>query len=213
MPACCYEQIGLNEIFTERVLTRDTRRYRARGIDPRARKLFREIQQRVDLRDVRTLEVGAGIGGLSIEMARAGATARAIDATPFAVRTARVLAQEQGVADRTTFIEGDFTTIHPEPADVVVLDRVVCCYPDWRALVDRAAGAADRLLAFTWPRDNTIARFAIAAANAWERVLRRRFRLHLHPPALMMRRMHELGFRPVVTGHYRVWEVVIAERV
>lgn len=212
MPSCCYERIGLNEIFTERVLKRDTRRYRARGIDPRARELLRQIRARIDLANSRTLEAGAGIGGLTIEFARAGAVAHAIDATPFAVRTARMLAQEQGVADRTTFQEGDFTTTKPERADVVVLDRVVCCFPDWRALVDRAAGTADRLLAFTWPRSNTIARVAISIVNLWERLLRRRFRLHLHSPEAMMRRMRELGFEPTITGHFWLWEIVIAER-
>lgn len=212
MSVCCYERIGLNEIFTERVLKRDTRRYRARGIDPRARLLLEQIRRRVNLRNIRTLEGGAGIGGLTIEMARAGATARAVDATPFAVRTARVLAEEQGVAEQTTFMEADFTAMKPERADVVVLDRVVCCYPDWRALVDRAATSADRILAFTWPRDNTISRAAIATANAWERLLRRRFRLHLHPTSEMMRRMNELGFRAEITGHHFLWEIVIAER-
>jgi len=212
MPSCCYERIGLNEIFTERVLRRDARRYRARGIDPRAHELLRQIRARVDFANRQTLEVGAGIGGLTIEFARAGATARAIDATPFAVRTARRLAREQGVADRTTFLEGDFTIAEPERADIVVLDRVVCCFPDWRALVDRAAGTADRLLAFTWPRNSAIARVAISLANTWERLLRRRFRLHVHSPDAMMRRMRELGFEPTVTGHFWLWEIVVAER-
>lgn len=212
MPACCYERIGLNEVFTERVLRRDVRRYRARGIHPRARALFRQIQQRIRLEGARTLEVGAGIGGLTIEMARAGATARAIDATPFAVTTARMLAQEQGVADRTTFMEADFTAAPPERADIVVLDRVVCCYPDWQALIDRAAQSADRLLAFTWPAETTLGRVAIRLANTWERLLRRRFRVHLHPTSRMMGRMRERGFKPVVTGRHFIWEIVIAER-
>lgn len=212
MPSCCYERIGLNEIFTEKVLKRDTRRYRARGIDPRARRVFDEIRKRMELENRRTLEVGAGIGGLTIEMARAGAMANAIDATPFAVMTARILAKEQSVSDRTTFTEADFTTTTPERADVVVLDRVVCCYPDWRALVDKAAASAEQLLVLSWPRDNTVARVAISLANTWERVLRRTFRLHLHPPEMMMQRMRELGFQPVVTGHYWLWEIVVAAR-
>ena len=40
-----------------------------------------------------------------------------------------------------------------EAADVVTLDRVICCYPDMEALVGRSAERALRLYGLVHPRD------------------------------------------------------------
>ena len=46
-----------------------------------------------------------------------------------------------------------------EPADLVVLNQVVCCTPDGPALVGSAAGLTRVALAFTYPRDRPSFRF------------------------------------------------------
>jgi 2-polyprenyl-3-methyl-5-hydroxy-6-metoxy-1,4-benzoquinol methylase len=206
---------GLNEIFTERVSRHDARKFRRRGLDKRARKLVRALQRKIDLEGRSTLEIGIGTGGLTVELLRRGvARAVGVDAIANQLAYARELAQEFGVADRLELREGDFTSISSNigNADVVVLDRVVCCYPDWRTLLDAAATRAGAAVAMSYPRVSWYNRVWISTANLGMRVLRRTFRLHLHSPVAMHNLLRERGFTPQVVGHRFAWELLIAIR-
>jgi magnesium-protoporphyrin O-methyltransferase len=69
----------------------------------------------------------------------------------------------------TQFIQGDFVAISgtlPD-ADVVTLDRVVCCYPDAEVLLGAAAARTRQLLALTYPRDRWYVRTLFASGNFW----------------------------------------------
>ena len=87
----------------------------------------------------------------------------------------------------TKFILDDFARIAPvlPDADVVTLDRVVCCYPDSEALLRGAADRARRLLAFTYPRDRWYVRTLFALENFWLRLTGNRFRAFVHSPQRM----------------------------
>ena len=141
---CCGD-VGLTEVFNERFMRRDARQYRKHGLDKRTRLLLQLVEASMKLPGSRSLEGGAGAGALTVELARRGVSdARAIDAMPVAIRYARELAGHFDVLDNVHFDIGDFAdpALSAEPADLVVLDRVVCCYPDWRALLSNAAQRA-----------------------------------------------------------------------
>jgi magnesium-protoporphyrin O-methyltransferase len=206
---------GLDEIFTERVSRHDARKFQRRGLDPRARKLLRGLERLVGLQNRTTLEIGLGAGGFTIEMPERGAaTATGVDAIAGQLEQARRLAEAHGVADRLQLKQGDVTEIAAElpRADVVVLDRVVCCYPDWNALLGAAAAHTTRALALSYPREAWYTRAWIASANFAMRLMRRTFRLYLHSPAAMHELLRTHGFAPQVIGHRAVWELLIATR-
>ena len=73
------------------------------------------------------------------------------------------------------------------PADVVTLDRVVCCYPRFEPPLTAAARHARRCLAISYPRDVSFARVAMAVDNALRRLKGKTFRTVLHPPHEMER--------------------------
>lgn len=206
---------GLNEIFTDKLSEHDARKFRRRGLDKRARRMLRALEQRVGLRGRSTLEVGLGAGGFTIELLRRGASrAVGVDAVDNQLRSARQLAQEAGVAEKLQLKHGDFTDIaHDLPsADVVVLDRVVCCYPDWRALLENAASHAQSAIVMSYPRNAWYARAWVSTANAFMRLLGRTFRLHLHPPDAMQSLLRGRGFTPELIGHRGIWEMLIAQK-
>ncbi len=206
---------GLNEIFTDKVSEHDARKFRRRGLDKRARRMLRALEQHVGLRGRSTLEVGLGTGGFTIEMLRRGASrAVGVDAVDNQLRSARQLAQEAGVAELLELKHGDFTDIaHDLPAaDVVVLDRVVCCYPDWRALLEQATAHAQSAIVMSYPRDVWYARAWVSTANFFMRTLRRAFRLHLHPPDAMQSLLRGRGFTTDLIGHRGIWELLIAQK-
>jgi 2-polyprenyl-3-methyl-5-hydroxy-6-metoxy-1,4-benzoquinol methylase len=207
---------GLDEIFTNDVSKRDARKYQRRGLDVRARRMLRALEKRIGLRGRTTLEVGMGIGGLTIEMLRRGTSASfGVDALGNQLRQAQRLAEEAGVGDRLKLRQGDFTEIADEvpPVDVVVLDRVVCCYPNWQSLLGEATTHARTAIVMSYPRASWYNRIWIKSANLAMRALRRAFRLHLHSPADMRGLLERSGFTTEVIGHRLPWELLMATRV
>jgi cyclopropane fatty-acyl-phospholipid synthase-like methyltransferase len=211
--ACCSGE-GAREFFTERVARRDARRYRKRGLDARARRVvdflaFRGIEER------RVLEVGGGTGTIQLELLKAGAARTVnVELSPAYEAEAGSLLAEAGLVGRVERILGDFVERAPdlEPAEAVVMHKVVCCYPDYRGLVGAAADRAGRHLVLTFPRDSWWVRLGIRAGNALEWARRQSFRAHVHPPAAILGTAKERGFRVVSTHRGAVWEFTALER-
>lgn len=212
--SCRCPEVGLEEVFDEDFARKDANRYRKRGLPPRARKLLRLVEKQIDLRNLQSLEAGAGAGGLTIELARRGAAhARGIDAVRVAIEQAQSLARDFGVTDRTGFAVGDFARMTDQPnADLVILDRVVCCYPDWTPLLENAAACARRVIALSYPADRTLAKIVIRLINAGQAILRRRFRLQFHSPAAMLGLLARNGFSVREQQRYWFWEISVASR-
>ncbi|HEY0305104.1 MAG TPA: methyltransferase domain-containing protein [Longimicrobiales bacterium] len=206
---------GLSEIFTERVSKHDARKFRRRGLDVRARRLLNAIDRAVRLKNKSTLEIGIGTGGLTVEMLKRGAkSAVGVDAINNQLQQAHLLALEAGVSDRLALKQGDATELSEQlpPSDVVVLDRVVCCYPDMVALLHTASTHARGAVAMSYPRAAWYTRLWVKSANVGMAVLRRTFRLYLHSPPAMHALLRQHGFLPRVVGHRGVWELLIAAR-
>jgi 2-polyprenyl-3-methyl-5-hydroxy-6-metoxy-1,4-benzoquinol methylase len=139
---CCTRYCAAEAQFNRKVAERDLRRYRRRGADATTRLMLAELR-RWPLEGRQLLDVGGGIGVISRELADTGvASATIVEASPAYLEVARREAGSQYGSRPTQFILGDFAVIAgtlPE-ADVVTLDRVVCCYPDAEALLQQAAG-------------------------------------------------------------------------
>jgi magnesium-protoporphyrin O-methyltransferase len=202
-------------MFDDRIARHEAKRFRRKGLTVRARRLLAAIESALPLNRMRSLEVGAGIGGLTISLLRRGVTrASIVDASSAYVVTARLLADEMGVGDRLDIECGDFVERADalEPVDLVVLDRVVCCYPAWQQLLPAAAHKANRALAFTWPRDVWWSRAGVAFINFALRFRASPFRVFVHPTRAMREALASLGFGTRIAGYWGPWEVVLAER-
>jgi magnesium-protoporphyrin O-methyltransferase len=95
---------------------------------------------------------------------------------------------------------------------VVVLHRVVCCYPDYERLLGAVAEHAGRLVVFSYPRRNIVSRAVIASQNLGFRLLGREFRVFAHPPAAMLAALGERGLRETFAHHGLIWRVAGLER-
>jgi len=150
--ACCTGYCAAETQFDGKVAEKDLRRYRRRGADVTTRLLLEELC-RQPMEGWRLLDVGGGIGVISAELADTGvASVTMVEASPAYLEIARRKVGSRYGSRPTQFILGDFTAIAntlPD-ADVVTLDRVVCCYPDGEALLREAAGRARQILAFTY---------------------------------------------------------------
>ena len=120
----------------------------------------------------------------------------------------------RGVADRVTARIGDFVALAPDidQADVVTLDKVVCCYVDMPALLGRAADRARRMVGLVFPRETWWTRVAARLIAAWGWLTRSPVRWRLHPPADIDRVLAGAGFERHDVSRDFIWHVVLYRR-
>jgi len=161
------------------------------------------------------LDVGAGVGAVHLELLDAGAaTAVDVDASPAFVAAARDEAARRGHADRVTYRVGDVVAVGEDvaPADIVALDRVVCCYPDMAALVTMTADRARRRYGLVYPRDPTWIRAGARVGNALAGLFRSKTRIHVHPTRDVEGLVRAAGLEERVRRTTTFWQVVVYER-
>jgi magnesium-protoporphyrin O-methyltransferase len=212
--AGCCDPRRYDQIFGARFARRSAARYRTKGLDTAASRMV-ELLAEQGLDGATVLEIGGGVGDLQIELLRRGAArATNLELSPGYEAEAARLLQEAGLADRVTRRQADIVAdpTAAEPADVVVLHRVVCCYPDYARLLGAAADHARRHLVFSHPPRNAISRTVIGTQNALLRLARREFRAFAHPPADMLATLAEHGMRVTAQLPAPVWQVVAVSR-
>jgi magnesium-protoporphyrin O-methyltransferase len=195
------------------VARRDARRYRKSGLDKAGRRLVDAVVER-GIDGASVLEGGGGIGAIQIELLAAGAaTATNVELSGAYEHEAAALLEERGLEGRVERRLGDFVTDDVSPADVVVLHRVVCCYPDHRALVDVASARTTRLLALVLPRERRLTRIGVRAVNGALRLRRCGFRSFVHPLDEIVETAEAHGLRPALVAPVGpVWQLAVLER-
>jgi magnesium-protoporphyrin O-methyltransferase len=173
--------------------------------------------RRLDLEGWSVLELGCGLGSLTFELLRSGASrATGVDLSPASIERAAERARGAGLADRARFVVGDAATVDVEAHDLVVLDKVICCYPDVEALLAGSVPKARRAYALSLPSSRGLrgiaARMAFWAENVWRWVKRDPFRSHVHDLDRIEPMLAEHGFAPRSRVHRLIWHVAVHER-
>jgi hypothetical protein len=210
---CCSGK-GCDEFFDERAARRDARGYSRKGLDGTARRIV-ELVQRRGVEGKTVLEVGGGIGAIQLELLQAGAARTVnVELSPAYDPYAAELLRRNGVEERADRRLFDFAERAEEldPADVVVLHRVVCCYPDYETLVGAAADHAREQLLLTFPRDAWWIRLGIGTINGLQRLRRKAFRVYSHAPASILGVASARGLEVATQERGRLWELVSFER-
>jgi 2-polyprenyl-3-methyl-5-hydroxy-6-metoxy-1,4-benzoquinol methylase len=199
------------EPFGSRTARRDARRYRRHGLDPTARRMV----ELTDPAGRAVLEVGAGVGALQAEVLRRGATrATGVDLSPAYEREADALLTEQGVRERADRVVADLTA-DPEavdPADVVVLHRVVCCTSAPEELLRIAGSLSRRRLVLSFPRPTAWLRAAAGLTNTVAAVIGWGWRFRVHDPSLLVGAVESAGLRLRTLERGRIWQIAVLDR-
>jgi SAM-dependent methyltransferase len=210
---CCSTE-ALEQQFGPKVAAAELRRYRRRGAGRTTRLLLDGLRGRLPP-DASLLDIGAGIGALHHELL-AGGVARAWAVEPSAafLEADETEARRRGHAGRVQFIHADIRTAAATlpSADIVTLDRVVCCDPDYEHLLRLSLGKARRLFAYSYPRDRVAVRTVVAMQNLLRRLRGTRFRVFVHPPERMTALIRAAGFTAVFQARTLVWQVDVYAR-
>ena len=211
--SCCPPR-GYTRLFSKRAARRDAKRYRREGLDDTAATMVGFLQERgVDGASV--LEIGGGVGAIQLELLEAGAErATNLELSPEYEEEAASLAHEHGLEGRIERRLGDVVEA-PElagEADAVVMHRVVCCYPDYDALVGAAAERARALPRHELPAPALAVRAGLGAMNVGARLLRWEYRTWVHPPEALVAAAERRGLVLARETSGRIWQVAALER-
>ena len=129
---------------------------------------------------------------------------------------AKQLALSSGFHDRASFSVGDGADTNLPKADIVILDRVVCCYPEMNRLVKNSLDACISSYTLSVPRDDGVWWYFIKLAMWLKRVYLNlkqcQAYTYLHSTASMKRLIEDEGFREVLRDTVGPWLIWIFAR-
>ena len=213
MASCCPSR-DYRRLFNQRFARRLANRYSKRGLDTTARTMV-EFLRELGIEGASILEIGGGVGEIQVELLQAGAArAQNLELSPAYEHEAHKLAGQAGVQGRLHWRIHDLAQDPGavDPADLVVLHRVVCCYPDYARLLGAAADHARRALVFSYPPRNAVSRAFYVVFNLVMRLTRSSFRGFAHPPGAMLAVLEDHGLRRTYERRSRIWQVAGLER-
>lgn len=211
--SCCQCQ-GADSLFSGSRVSRELKSYRRKGPRGTTRALIDALKAE-GVQGLSLLDIGGGVGAIQHALLQAGAT-RAIgaDASSAYLGAAKQEAERLGHADRVIQRFGDFVEIAPglESADIVTLDRVICCYHDMESLVALSVGKADRLYGVVYPRDRWWTKAGQGFLNALLWLSRNPFRVFVHSSARVDEIVRRAGFKQRYRSFTPSWQVVLYGR-
>jgi magnesium-protoporphyrin O-methyltransferase len=211
---CCTPK-GYRTIFSEKSAQSEAKRYRRKGLDKLSRRIA-ELIKKGGIEGRTMLEVGGGIGAIELELVTAGAArATSVELTPTYEEAASELLRERNLGDRVERRLGDFVEAGTdlEAADIVILNRVVCCYPDMPKLVSAAAERTRSTLVLTFPNNRWWTRLGLSLVNLVFRLLRVQFQIFMHPPDRILAEAERHGLRARLSQPGLVWQLAAFDRV
>jgi magnesium-protoporphyrin O-methyltransferase len=167
------------------------------------------------VQDATVLEIGGGVGQIQIELLKRGAaSATNLELSSAYDAEARQLLAEASLTGRVErrLVDIAANPAAVEPADIVVLHRVVCCYPDYSTLLAAAADHARQQVVFSYPPRNLVSRAVVGTQNLLFRLLRRDFRTFAHPPTAMLAVLAEHGLSSVAAHRGSMWQIGAGSR-
>lgn len=209
---CCATS-GTNKYFSGRAGT-FKKKFRRRGLDKPSR-LISDALTREGIQEKTLLDIGCGAGGLHLTLLQRGArSAQGVEIAEGMLEAARSLATQLGLADKVMYIQGDFVRMNGgiSQADVVILDKVVCCYPEYEELIAKSADKAADLYAVSFPRDAVIPKLGFRGIAWLGDMLKWSFHPYYHNPAAIGAAIQKRGFREVYSGWTALWSVKVFRR-
>ena len=210
----CAQCLGIEDMFDGKRAASELSRYHRHGPGKTSSLLLDGIAAE-GVAGLTVLDVGAGLGAVHLGLLSAGASAAVdVDASAGYLKAAKQEAERQGMAGRIRHLHGNFVELAPEvpAADIVALDRVICCYDDAQSLLDCAAAKAGRILGLVYPIDSGLMKFARGLLNWLLRALRKRFQIYVHPSTQVEAIARSHGFRKRTYHRRGIWQVVVYAR-
>ncbi len=210
---CCNVN-GLNEVFNKSKAAKESKKYLRNGLDRRAAMVLGCLTDQ-GISGASILEIGCGVGSLHMELLKRGAgSAIGVEVSQSYVEAATDLSRNLGFQDSTQYHTGNFVDLEDDipSADMVILDRVICCYPDMEGLVTASTRHTQRLYVLTYPCRTWWMRVGAWIFNFGLIATRRQFRFFLHNPEEIGATIKAAQFSLIESAKHGPWEMAAYQR-
>jgi len=204
----------VEKTFDDGTAQRNLKDYRTKGPGKTTRLLLEALKS-ADIQGLTLLDIGGGVGVIQHELLKEGATSViAVDASPAYLQVAQQVAARQGHKEHITYHHGDFVELAPQlpQADIVTLEKVICCYPDMEALVSLSSSRAGKFYGVVFPRDTWWMRIGGHLINLSFRLQRSAFRFFVHPTKEIEAVVRTQGFQRRFYRTTFMWQVIVYAR-
>jgi len=205
---------GIENIFDQRRAAQLLEKTRRRGPQKTTRVLLEALKSR-GVEGKSLLDIGGGIGVIQHELLECGlAEVTGVEASSAYLETTRAETERRGHAARARYFLSDFVALAPAipAADIVTLDRVICCYNDMKGLVSASSKKAGDTYGLVYPRGTLWAKLSILALNAVLWLRGSPFRVFVHPPETVDSIVRTNGLSPFFSRTAGMWQVVVYAR-
>ncbi len=210
----CPQCRGLESIFDDKTAAKELKSYRKKGPSKTSRLLIEALKTE-GIENLTLLDIGGGVGAIQHELFKAGIKkATNVDASSAYLNTAQKEAQQQGNSSKVTYHHGNFVELASEltSADIVTLDRAICCYPDMPALVGASSEKAIKLYGLVYPRDTWWLKIGKTIINLGLWLFRASFRFFVHPTSAVEAILQEKGLRRCFQHKTLLWQIAVFSR-
>jgi hypothetical protein len=210
---CCQCQ-GIETRFNQKRAVQKLNQYRQKDLEKTTHILI-EVLKAEGVRGRTLLDIGGGVGAIQHELLRAGmVSATNVEASIAYITAAKEEAEWQGHAAQMSHYHGNFIDLAANipPADIVTLDRVICCYHDMQRLVELSSAKATKLYGLVYPRDTWWVNFGFFFENFTLWLQRNPFRVFVHPTEEVDAIVRSNGLEQRFYQEAGMWQVVVYGR-
>lgn len=211
---CCQCQ-GIEEKFDREYVAKKLERYRRKGPKNTTLQLI-EALRTAGVDGMLLLDIGGGVGDIQHQLIQLGVR-RAVnnEASTAYLEACQAEAERQGHTDRIQHVHGNFVDVAQDlpAADIVTLDRVICCFDDMERLVSLSAQKATRLYGVVYPQDTWWVKLYVWLYHNLRNWLRRNpMRNYVHPTKAVEAVIQRNGLRRTYLKEMGGWQVAVFAR-
>lgn len=206
---CCTHCEATEDIFGLKSAKKSIKKYRVKGPE-KITGLLLEAIKRLGLSNSELLDIGAGIGVLHHELLGGSVNkVTHVDASQAHIQMAQEEDQLRDHAHPISYLHGDAVELADQlpVSDIVTLDKVLCCYPDWESLLQISANKTRDYYAISIPRDQWYVKLVMSFGNMVQKFKGSAFRVFNHSSELIEEKMATLNFTRVNHIETIAWQV------
>jgi len=208
---CC----GADKLFDLKGAKKELKKFRKKGPGKATKKLLEQIlAHNVESRSL--LDIGGGIGAIQWAfLENNGKSTTDVDASLGYLTVAQSYAEEYNYKENTHFLHGDFVDQHQlvAKADFVTLDKVICCYPEYRSLLKNALDKCDDTIGLVYPVGGPILKLFAFFNKIYFYLKKNPFRTYVHSPLEVEQFICNQGFEMVSRAVKFPWHIQSYRRV
>ena len=217
MSNCC--NVSVNNEPTNKFFSRWSKRYAKRfrkgGLE-KTQKYILEGVRKEPVMAKKILDIGCGVGSLHLTLLKEGAaTATGVEVSEGMISQAKKFAEDFALQDRTSYVLGDFVRVAPslQEADVTILDKVVCCYEDYDALISASTAKTSSIYALSHPRQTILMEFVFKLQISVDKLIRATFHPFWHDWTAIHRLILTKNFELIYSNSTIAWQVLVYRRI